>query len=273
MQEHKLSKLQEAELEILKVFVKICEENHLRYFLCYGSMIGAVRHQGFIPWDDDIDVAMPRPDYERFGQIANKVLPSDLYYSTYKLGSEHITLSSMIMNKNKVFTLNNASKVMKTGAWIDVLAIDGAPKPGLGRKIFFLKYIYRRTMCQLAHFDEIVNLQKKRPWYEKVVIKVAQVTRIEKFLDGAKCGKKYHELISRIPYDEAEEVASFQTDERFEGIVPRKVYGKGTKYKFEDIYVIGPDDYDTYLKCWYPDYMTPPPMELRNRHNVKEVEQ
>jgi len=271
MEEHKLSRLQEAELEILKTFIEICEEHHLRYFLCYGSMIGAVRHQGFVPWDDDVDVAMPRPDYDRFAEIADKALPPDLYYSTYKMGVEHITLSSMIMSKDKAFTLNNASKIMQTGAWIDVLAIDGAPKPGIGRKIFFLKYMYRRTMCQLAHFDEIVSLQKKRPWYEKAVIKFAQITKIERLLDGAKCGEKYHRLISRIPYDEADEVASFQTDDKFEGIVPKSVYGKGTKYKFEDIYAIGPDDYDRYLKCYYPDYMTPPSMELRNRHNVKEA--
>ena len=270
--ERLLSKLQIAELDILKTFIKICEENNLRYYLCYGSMIGAVRHNGFIPWDDDIDVAMPRPDYERFSQIANKTLPENLYFSTYKDGDKHITLSSMIVSKNHDFTLHNAGKVMKTGAWVDVLAIDGAPKPGISRKIFLIKFLYRRTMCQLAHFDEIVNLQKSRPWYERMVIKFAQITKIEKHLDGVKCGREYHKLLSRIPYDEAVEVATFQGDDRLEGIVPKTVYGKGKKYKYEDIYVIGPYDYDRYLKCYYPDYMTPPPMDLRNRHNVKEAE-
>lgn len=271
MEKHKLTKLQEAELDILKTFIKICEENNLRYFLCYGSMIGAVRHQGFIPWDDDVDVAMPRPDYEIFSNIANKVLPDYMYFSTYKLGKDHITLSSMIMNKNHDFTLHNAGKVVKTGAWIDVLAIDGAPEPGISRKIFLIKFMYYRTMCQLAHFDKVVNLQKPRPWYEKVVIKFAQITKIERYLDGVKYGKKYHKLLSRIPYDKSEEVATFQGDDRLEGIVPKEVYGKGKKYRYEDIYVIGPDDYDRYLKCYYSDYMKYPPMELRNRHNVKEV--
>lgn len=272
MKKNKLSKLQEAEFDILKVFVRICEENNLRYFLCYGSMIGAVRHQGFIPWDDDVDVAMPRPDYERFSQIADEVLPNHLYFSTYKLGKDHITLSSMIMNKNQDFTLHNAGKVMKTGAWMDVLAIDGAPKPGIGRMVFLIKFLYRRTMCQLSHFDEVVNIQKARPWYEKAVIKFAQISKIEKHLDSVKCGRKYHELLSRIPYDEAEEVATFQGDQRLEGVMSKAIYGNGTKYKYEDIYVVGPEDYDKYLKCYYSDYMTPPPMESRNCHNVKEVE-
>ena len=109
------------------------------------------------------------------------------------------------------------------------------PRSQVSAESFFLiKFLYRRTLCQLAHFDEIVNLQKPRPWYEKAVIKFAQITKIEKHLDGVKCGRKYHELLSRIPFDEAEEVATFQGDDRLEGIVPKTVYGKGTKYKYED---------------------------------------
>lgn len=265
----KLTKLQLAEYDILKQFIKICEENNLRYYLCYGSMIGAIRHKGFIPWDDDIDVAMPRPDYQKFSKIAKDVLPAYLYFSTYELGKEHITLSSMIMNKNKEFTLHNANKVTKSGAWIDVLAIDGAPKKGIQRKIFHLKFIYRRTMCQLSHFDEVVNLKKKRPLSQRVFIWFAKVTKIERFINPIKAGIKYHKLLSKYDYDNSEEVATFQGDDGLEGIVPKDVYGVGQKYKFEDIEVNGPKDFDRYLKCYYPDYMTPPPLDQRNKHNVK----
>ena len=129
MSKHELSKLQEAELDIFKEFIRICQENHLRYFICGGSFLGAIRHKGFIPWDDDIDVAMPRPDFEIFLQIAPRLLPEDLYLSTYKLGAEHITLVAMIINKHKDFVLNNAAKQVRTGAWVDILVIDGAPEP------------------------------------------------------------------------------------------------------------------------------------------------
>lgn len=269
----KLSRLQKEEYEILKSFIKICEENKLRYYLCYGSMIGAIRHNGFIPWDDDIDVAMPRPDYERFKMISKDVLPKDLYFSTFELGKEHITLSSMLISKKKSFSLNNAKKVTFTGAWIDILAIDGAPKKGIRRNVFFLKFIWRRTMCQLSHFDEIVNLNKKRPWYEHVVIWLAKVLKIQKIINPVKAGYKFHKFLSRIPYDSALEVATFQGDDKLEGIVSKEVYGAGRKYRFEDIYVNGPEDYDKYLRCYYPDYMTPPSEDLRNKHNVKEVNQ
>ena len=69
-----LRKLQLEELKILKMFKKICEENDLRYYLLGGTLLGAVRHDGFIPWDDDVDVCMPREDYEKFQKIADEQL-------------------------------------------------------------------------------------------------------------------------------------------------------------------------------------------------------
>ena len=270
MEEYKLNKLKQADLDVFKEFIKICEENHLRYFICYGSFLGAVRHQGFIPWDDDLDVAMPRPDYEKFFQIAPKVLPDDLYASTYKDGDSHFTLCSKLISKKKEFTLNNAAQVVETGAWIDILAIDGAPRSAIGKKIFLLRFIYRRSMCQLAHFSKVVNLNKKRPWYQKAVISVARAIKIEKHLDGVKQGEKFHKLLSRIPYDEADEVASFQGDENIHSIIPKEVYGEGNLYPFEDIMVMGPVDYDRYLSAYYGDWRTPPPLDCRNIHNVKE---
>ncbi len=82
MTDHKLSRLQQEEFKIFKEFIRICDENKLSWFICGGSFLGGVRHKGFIPWDDDIDVAMPRPDFEVFLELAPKYLPEELYLST-----------------------------------------------------------------------------------------------------------------------------------------------------------------------------------------------
>lgn len=272
MGEHILSKLQEEELKIFKVFIDICNRNDLTYMICGGSFLGAVRHKGFIPWDDDIDVAMPRPDFEKFIQIAPALLPDNLYLSTYKLGAEHITLVAMIINKNKRFTLNNSTKQMKTGAWMDILVIDGAPKPGLRRKIFGICYMYYRMMNQFAHFDEIVNLNKKRPWYENIAIKFAQLTKIEKRLNSIKIGDGFHKFLKKNSYQTSAYVATFMGAAKMNEILPKEVYGIGAEYEYEGMVVKGPDKYDDYLSHFYGDYMTPPPIDQRNRHNVKERE-
>lgn len=270
MSEHNLSKLQNEELKIFKTFLKICEDNDLTYMICGGSFLGAVRHKGFIPWDDDIDVAMPRPDFEKFIRIAPEILPEELYLSTYKLRKDHITLVAQIFNKNKDFTLNNSSKVIKTGAWIDILVIDGAPAPGIKRKLFGIQYMYYRMMNQFAHFDEIVNLNKKRPIYESAAIKFAQITKIEKRLNAEKLGDKFHEFLKSYPYETSEYVAAFMGAAKMNEILPKDVYGKGSDYEFEGMRVKGPDKYDEYLTHFYGDYMTPPPIDERNKHNVKE---
>ncbi len=268
MEEHKLSKLQEAELAIFKEFVNICENNDLKYFICGGSFLGAVRHKGFIPWDDDIDVAMPRPDFERFLEISPKLLSDDLYLSTYKLGKEHITLVAMIINKHKDFTLNNAAKQVATGAWVDILVIDGAPSPGIKRKLFGIRYMYYRMLNQFAHFDEIVNLNKKRPWYEIAAIRFAQITKIEKRLNPIKIGDRFHKFLKSHPYETSKYVATFMGAAKMNEILPREIYGEGKDYEFEGMMVKGPDMADEYLTHFYGDYMTPPPLNQRNRHNV-----
>lgn len=262
-----LSKLQAEELELLKIFIELCEENDLAYFVCGGSFLGAVRHQGFIPWDDDIDVAMPRPDFERFLEIAPGLLPDSTYLSTYKQGREHVTLVAQIFSKERKFLLNNAAKKVPTAAWVDILVIDGAPARGFKRKIFCVRYMYYRMLNQFAHFDEIVNLNKKRPWYEKAAIKFAQITKIEKRLDSVKIGDKFHLLLKKNRYEDCDEVATFMGAAKMNEIVPKDYYGKGTKYRFEDINVNCPDKLD-YLVHFYGDYMTPPPANERNRHNV-----
>lgn len=261
-----LSQLQSEELKLLKIFVKICEQNDLTYFVCGGSFLGAVRHQGFIPWDDDIDVAMPRPDFERLLEIAPNQLPDNAYLSTYKQ-KEHATLVAQIFSKEKRFLLNNSATKVPTAAWVDILVIDGAPKAGIQRKIFEVRYMYYRMLNQFAHFDEVVNLNKKRPWYEKLAIKFAQVSKIEKKLNPIKMGDKFHELLKSNCYEDCDEVATFMGAAKMKEIVPKEYYGRGTVYRFEDINVKCPDKLD-YLVHFYGDYMTPPPVDERNKHNV-----
>lgn len=266
---HKLSSLQRQDLEILKEFQQICNNNGLRYFVVAGSMLGAVRHHGFIPWDDDIDVAMPRTDYDRFLKIAPKQLSPD-YYLESPRDRKHVTIVSTITSKKGGFTLNNAQKVHHTGAWIDIMMIDGVPDPGIKRTIHWYRYMILRAFYQISHFEEVVDQNRERPRYEKAIIGFAKITKLQRLLNSSKINAKIEKLMRSVPYETSNFVATYCGIYRKNEIVPKEWYGEGVKYKFEDTEVYGLSDADKYLTQLYGDYMTPPKDVSISKHNVVE---
>ena len=111
---------------VLRQFIAICKDNHLTYFCCGGTAIGAVRHQGMIPWDDDVDVFMPRPDYDRFVQIASKQLPEGLELVTPNSKSDYPLFFVKLCDART--TLQEEQDVPCVyGLYIDIFPIDGAP--------------------------------------------------------------------------------------------------------------------------------------------------
>lgn len=267
---HELSLLQQKQLEVLCEFVRVCELLSLRYYMVAGTMLGAVRHHGFIPWDDDIDVAMPRSDYEKFLKKAPELLDSRFELADY-FSPHHLWMTAILSNKHKEFVLNNAANKVNTGAWIDILMIDGVPKPGWKRECHYLKYKIYRMLFQLSHFSEIVNIYRSRPWYEKIIIKFAEVTGIEKHLDSVKIAGRLHSVLSKYDFDSADFAATYVGAYGKKEIMPKKYYGEGREYIFEGLTVRGVDIYDLYLRALYGDYMAVPPENERgNKHNVSE---
>ena len=265
---HELSKLQQQDLEILKIFVQICNDYNLKYFLVAGSMLGAVRHHGFIPWDDDIDVAMPRKDYDRFLEIAPGVLPSE-YTLESPRQKEHITIVSTIISNKGGFSLNNALKKQTTGAWIDIMMIDGVPDPGIRRTIHWYHYMILRAFYQISHFDEVVDQNRTRPAYEKVIFKFAAATHLERLINSEKVNTRIEKLMRKVPYDNSNYVATYCGIYRKKEIVPKNWYGDGLLYDFEGLQIRGLSNAHDYLTQLYGDYMTPP-QDKGSKHNVIE---
>ncbi len=268
-----LSDLQKAELKILKAFDAIAKKYNIKYYLADGTLLGAVRHKGFIPWDDDIDITITRSEYERFKSIANKELPSSMYLSTFDTPG-HIWLVPRIIDKNSRFYLNNAAKKKEIGAWIDFLILDGVPEPGLKKKIWGFTYLMARMLYQFSNFSTAVNLNRKgRPWYEYVAIRFAKFTHIEKILSPVKMGHFYDWVCTKFDYDKCDSCCMLSNTFQLKGITPKSWIGDGVEYQFEDMILLGLQETDKYLKFLYGDYMTPPPVEKRvSEHNVTKVE-
>lgn len=269
MKNENLTNLQKQDLEILKVFINICKEKDLRYFMVAGSMLGAKRHNGFIPWDDDIDVAMPRRDYDIFLSCAQDMLPDEYYLETPR-EKEHFLIVSNIYSKEKSFLLNNSENKQITGAWIDIMVIDGVPNPGIRRTIHWYRYMGLRALYQISHFDEVVNQERKRPFFEKAIISFAKITKMQRLLNPEKINTSIEKLMRTCDYDQADFAATYCGIYRKKEIVPKQWYGNARMYSFEDIEVCGLEDADKYLTQLYGDYMTPP-SDKTSRHNVKEL--
>ncbi len=136
----KIKKLKEIELELFKQFVRICEKNSLRYFVVGGTALGAVRHKGFIPWDDDIDVALPRGDYEKFLSIAQSWLPENMFLQTYITDKNYPNPFAKLRRSDTAFIEKSASRIkMNHGVYIDIFPLDGYSRPGIKGKLFGLK--------------------------------------------------------------------------------------------------------------------------------------
>ncbi len=179
-----LRKLQLVELDILKLFSEICEKHGLRYYLVGGTMLGAVRHEGFIPWDDDVDVGMPRPDYEKLLTIVREELPDGYDFLHYKQNEEYKRYFSRLVNRNvKIHNASN-TKLIVENAWVDIFPFDGMPSGNLMQKVHFWHMTAIRFFYHASCFEELVNLNRPgRAWYLQLAIKFIAKTHIGSRMD------------------------------------------------------------------------------------------
>ena len=123
-----LEELKKIQFDILKKVAAFCEKNKIKYYLGYGTLLGAVRHKGYIPWDDDIDIIMPRPDYLRFIEIFNKSTPSpELKVLSHYIDKNHPYPFIKLIN-TKTKQVSHSSIKYDMGVCIDIFPLDGLPK-------------------------------------------------------------------------------------------------------------------------------------------------
>ena len=251
---------QAALLSILDAYIELCTRHQLEYYLNAGSLLGAVRHQGFIPWDDDIDLCMPRTDYEKFLRLAPEELPGHLravWFGIQKEG-EHPQYSCQIQDRNFPIVQMTASVPRKTYAWIDVFPLDGMPPGRIRRTCHGLRLLWRRMRVQVSMFDENVNVNRKnRPVYEKALIWLFRKTGWGRGGDTQALMKKLDLALKRYSEADSPLWINFMGAYKLKEITPAAAYRDGIPYLFEGRKLMGPRDADAVLRKIYGDYMTP----------------
>ncbi|MBE6567131.1 MAG: LicD family protein [Ruminococcaceae bacterium] len=257
MSELDLQRLKEVEFNILKAFISICNKHSLSYFLIGGTALGAVRHKGFIPWDDDIDVGMPREDYEKFLAIAQSELPDELFLQTPETDPEYLQCFAKIRNSKTTFRETVVKhRSINHGMFIDIFPLDGC-----------VNYTRHRRKTKLLQIRISADLALKRSFVRRALILLSKI----RYPSLTKAKRKLTALWKAHPYASSEYIANFGGAWGKKEVVPRTFFGKGTEGTFEGLTVRLPEKADEYLTAVYGDYMTPPPPEKRIAHHHCDV--
>lgn len=250
-----LKKLQRTELEILKDIDRVCRENNIHYFVIYGTLLGAIRHSGFIPWDDDIDIGMARDDFEKFIKIANNYLKENYKVDYFNANKIYYLPFAKVRNINTVFNENVAAKYKgNKGIYVDIFPFDN------------IKYDHHtkcsRIKLKIENVLHAIMLHKST---QNVCSKKIRI--LSKFMSN----RFANFLIKKISHGSSK--YEYLIHYHIGGMKYSKIYSKAnffpvSKMEFNGFNVSVPKNSDEMLRKFYgDDYMTPPPMEKRKTHN------
>lgn len=265
----KRSEVQEIIWNIMKEIMPIISDNGFTYYMLGGTLLGAIRHKGFIPWDDDIDIGMPREDYEHFLKMVPEKLPDYLKLNTYWDESPHHYYFSRIVDTRHELKRTGSTIERNEDVWIDIFPLDGMPNNTLVRRIHMWRLLYARARYHIATFDKVNLKRPGRPLSERVVIWFVMHTGLGTSSNSRKWLDKIDMLLKKYSINETDWVCNFMGQYKFKEMFPKAWYGKGTMYDFEESQMKGPDEYDKVLTQQYGDYMTPP--KNKNAHAAEFV--
>lgn len=265
-----LKELQETELDIMRVFHDFCEKHGLRYYLAGGTLLGAIRHKGFIPWDDDIDVCMPHPDYLKLVELSQNGMLDEFRYLDTRLLNKDCPSSMIRICDNRTEVEFTEYKIpYKIGCWIDIYSLDGLSDIPKERSKQFrqMRVAMDLFLCCLTKFgnkrrNRLINMMQYCLLPALPVIRAVGYQRYLDWLDR---------IATRYSYDEKEYVGVLEgrggekETMRKSDMEPRFL----VDFEGEKFYTMA--NYDAYLTNLYGDYMTPPREEDRVSRHVIDI--
>lgn len=269
MRKLEISEIKELSFQVLRDLVKVCEENGLRYSLTGGTLIGAVRHQGFIPWDDDIDIMMPRPDYDRLIQIMKtgdhgfdlrcSELDGEDYWYPFAKACHCDTL---------VVERQTQEGAAKLGVYVDIFPVDGA-----GDRLAAARL---RVMCfQFLHGLKITSnwtsyhRSKLRKWYYEPPRYVCYL--LSRMIGRKRIDRAMERFLRRKSYERSRYVGRLVGDYGSKEVMEKELFEKRITVSFEGETFCAIAGFDAFLTRLYGDYMQLPPAHKQVSHHEFEA--
>ena len=266
-------------LAILKDITDFCDNHRLRYYLAYGTMLGAVRHKGFIPWDDDIDIMMPRNDYDKFLTYYNG---NNKKYRVCSIQNDPVypyTMAKVFDQRTQLEDFTLWKQYQYGGIYVDIFPIDGLPEEQEKQNTLFNHQQFLNLLIHGSvmgytfsrHYADSKESYIKVKSLLRTLLKFIAITLMHP-LPTSKLIKKINEDASKYPFDESTNVSVLidcASGNKRE-ILPKKLFDNFCIYQFEQYQFKGVADYDFYLTHLFQNYMEMPPTKRRiPHHNFK----
>lgn len=273
--QNQIESIQQADLELLEAFDKICKKLNIGYFVCGGTMLGQIRHGGFIPWDDDIDVGLLRADYDKFVAECEKYLDKEKFFLQTRESDPEIPylFSKIRLNNSTYITKYNERRNYHKGICLDLFPFDVVPDDE-EKRIKFIKHVIKQS----KKHNKVVNIAGPEPeydygpknfadwffrWFGKIhrwVYKLIPLSRTQNRY--IKAATKYNKYYGKPGYTT---VASFVPTYTFIAIDDLLPY---REVKFENLTTYIPNKAEVFLEMQYGDYMELPPKHKQIGHGL-----
>ena len=266
MKEIQSEELKQIELSLLKKIDFLCKEHGWRYSLCGGTLLGAIRHKGFIPWDDDIDIAMPRKDYESFlkyGIVNGKEY--DIQIVSPKTSSCYAYLAAKVCDTNTLMEENNFERDgLEMGVYVYIFPIDGLGTKAEAKKHFNATR-FERELLVARNWKKFFR-SKTHAWYIEPVRFAFWI--MSRFVSTSKLVDRVETYYAKFPIEKSQCAAVVCGSYREKEILPTEVLNTFTEVEFEGKQFMAFEKFDDYLGSIYGDYMKLPPKDKQESHHM-----
>ena len=268
MDDKTLRRVQLMQLDIAKEIKRICQEQNIKFFLAGGTLLGAVRHKGFIPWDDDLDIGMLQSDYEIFCQVAPKYLSNKYKFINWHIDERYGLSFGKVYKVGTVFQESKSYANNTNGIYVDIIVYHNAPtNPASQQKLINQLNFLERLILMKNHY---------RPWMDNNKINWKKRFMYVPIQLLAKCFTRSYLIKKHMELTNAQPISEFLYEQLGPYKVPmfkRRWFEKVHCVAFEDTQFPIIEESDSYLRSLYGDYMLlPPENERENRHQIVKLE-